>query len=56
MIVKKGEEHKHKFAAPKQAKVLLHDPDGGTTGYDMLKQRVCACGAVETYDLERTVV
>lgn len=59
------EQHQHVFES-KEQKVLLHDEeekainadniDGPTVGYDILKQRKCKCGAIETYDLQRTLV
>lgn len=58
--------HIHKFDKPKETKVLLHDEKekanngdsvgGPTVGYDILKQRVCKCGSIDTYDFERTKV
>lgn len=58
--------HKHIFDKMVEKKVLLHNEEnllhgddiagGPTTGFDILKQRVCKCGAVETYDMERTKI
>lgn len=58
------EKHEHAFTEPTTKKVLLHryeSEDGqakpvDTTGYDILRQLKCVCGAVETLDLERTKV
>lgn len=47
------EVHEHKFETPATQKVLL--TSGRRMAVDILKQRKCACGAVETYDLERSV-
>lgn len=52
--------HVHDFK-PKDEKVLVAQyrvEDGktkyiNTTGADILKQRVCKCGKVETFDLKR---
>lgn len=62
MIVSK-EQHVHKFESEQSIKVMLHKyrnesgkpEDIALTGYDILKQRKCACGKVETYDLVRNV-
>lgn len=62
-IKKKGEGHEHKFDTELRATVALrkivqedgkHVPDV-MTAKDTLKQRKCSCGAVETYDLVRTL-
>lgn len=55
--------HVHKFDNPQTKKVPLHNyvfEEGKTikdliTGVDNLKQRICKCGAAETYSLERTL-
>ena len=44
--------HVHKFDQKITKKVLLSA--GTKSGFDLLKQRKCKCGAVQTYDLERT--
>lgn len=57
------EPHIHKFDTPAEKKVLLaqyRSEDGkvayvGTTGADIIKLRVCACGKSYAYDLERVV-
>lgn len=55
------EPHVHKFDIPQTKKVPLHNyvTERGKivkdliTGADILKQRACICGAVETYSLKR---
>lgn len=64
-FVKKKGPHIHVFVE-QDRKVLLHDEQekanngdsvgGPTVGYDILKQRICDCGAKETYDLQRTLI
>lgn len=59
-----SEPHRHKYVALQPKKVLLYksrNEEGkarnvALMGYDLLKQRKCACGKVETYDLERVRV
>ena len=61
ILVKKLEPHKHKFTEPFETVEVLRKyikEDGKMvkdtmTGKDTLRHRRCACGAVETYDLER---
>lgn len=53
MITKPDKVHKHKYKPTSDKKVLLSS--GNKTAVDMLKQRKCECGKVETYDLERTI-
>lgn len=50
------EIHIHRFNKPKTKKVLVRKGNKHTSAYDILKQRQCACGKVETYDLERVTV
>lgn len=47
------EAHKHKFE-PQEEQVKLYETSGVASATDTLKQRVCACGRKETYDLERS--
>jgi hypothetical protein len=54
------ESHEHVFELTTQDVLLAsYKPEEGkmkyqtTTGKDTLKQRVCECGLIETYDLER---
>lgn len=60
MIIKKGEEHKHKFekvetvvALRQYEKTAKGLKPGLISARDVLKQRKCECGVIETYDLER---
>lgn len=55
MIIKK-EGHEHKFEIEEKKKVLLNA--GEKTAVDIIYQRKCSkgkCGAIQAYDLERTV-
>lgn len=58
MTEQKDVEHVHTFKL-QEKKVLLSKYSSRrkylhTSGYDIIKQRVCECGLVEAYDLERT--
>jgi len=48
--------HRHKWTY-KEKKVLLFKGKGSSSGYDILKQRMCeGCKHIETYALERKVI
>lgn len=61
MIAKTTEGHKHKYVTPHTTVVpvrRVYKENGKTmrdtmVARDKLLQRKCACGAVETYDMER---
>lgn len=47
-------KHVHKFEETTE-KVMLRKDGKRISGYDILQQRKCVCGKLETYDLERTI-